>query len=493
MRQQADIELDADVVVVGSGAGGGPMAAILAEAGLDVVLLEEGGYHTTAEFTPDATAMMRMLYRDGGASATIGTPPVVFTEGRTVGGSTVINGGMSWRTPEKILERWQRDDGVDAISAREMEPTFERVEEMISARRQDPESIGRDNELLREGADRKQWRWLPNIRNQLHCAGSNNCAFGCPTGAKRSVLLTYVPRALAFGARLYSGVRVERVERRGHRVTGVSGRTEDGKRLRVRAARTVISCGAMQTPALLLRSGIRSPSGRLGHNLTLHPNIKVHALFDEPVEGWKGVHQAYQVREFQDDGIVFAAVNLPPALVATSAPRWGGGLMEMMRQYDRIVTAGALLEDTRSGRVRVAPGGRPVGFYQISELDAARAVRATALLCELLFAAGARKIYAPFDGVGDLDGPDDVRRLQAHPVPRSAIELFTVHVMGTAAMGGDPARHVCDSYGAVYGYDGLYVSDASLFPSPIGVNPMETILALATRNATHILQTPNNA
>src|SRR5215470_6333375 len=273
-----------DAVVVGSGAGGAVAAAELAEGGLDVVILEEGGYHATDEFVPEATTMTRKLYRDGGASVALGNPPVFFAEGRCVGGSTVINGGMSWRTPEKVLERWAREDGVEGIRAREMEAAFARVERRISATRQDPETFGRDNALLRAGAEAKGWKTVENVRNQVHCAGSNACVFGCPTGAKRSTLVSYIPRALAFGARVYADCRVEKIDRAGKRATGVSGHVvrangSRGPRFSVRAPIVVVCAGAIQTPVLLLRSGVKSPSGQLGRNLSLHPNAKVVALF----------------------------------------------------------------------------------------------------------------------------------------------------------------------------------------------------------------------
>jgi choline dehydrogenase-like flavoprotein len=487
-------ELDCDVVVVGSGAGGGVMAAELAECGLDVIVLEEGGYHRTKEFTPQATAMVRKLYRDGGGQVTIGTPPITWAEGKCVGGSTTINGGMCWRTPGKVLQRWSDEEDVEGILPGEMERYFERVERFVSAAHQDPGSIGRDQELLHRGAEEMNWRIIPNIRNQVHCGGCNICILGCPTGAKQSTLVLYLPRAMSFGARVYADCRVEKVIMRGKRAVGVAGHVvqENGKRgapFTVRARRVVLAAGAIQTPALLLRSGVRSPSGYIGRNLTLHPNAAVVALFDEPVEGWKGVHQAYQVRQFQDEGIIMAAVNLPPPLLALGLGKYGKPMAEVMQQYNHIVTAGVLVEDTGSGRVRSLPNGQPAAFYNLSERDARTLVRGTALLSELLFAAGARQLIVPFDGVPDLLSMEDARLLMSRKVKPQDMELNTVHVMGTARMGGDPTRYVCDSYGRVYDTDGLLVSDASLFPSPIGINPMETIMALSTRNAERILET----
>ena len=224
-----------------------------------------------------------------------------------------------------------RQEGIAEIGERDMEPHFAKVESRISVALQDPETIGNDMRLLKAGADAKGWKIIPNLRNQLHCAGTNNCTNGCPTGAKRSMLVTNVPRALARGARLFADCRVERITRNGRAVTGIEGRFvrpggRRGPRLTVRSAVVVAAGGAVQTPALLARSGLRSRSGLLGRNLTPAPNAKVIAFFDEEVLGWHGVHQAYQVREFMSEGILLTAVNLPPSLVALGLPHHGRDL-----------------------------------------------------------------------------------------------------------------------------------------------------------------------
>ena len=489
-----DLQLTADVIIVGSGAGGGVMAAELSEAGYDVIVFEEGGHYRTDQFTTKAGEMVPKLYRAGGAMRTIGTPAVDWSEGRAVGGSTVINGGISWRTPDHVLQQWHDADRIDGISPARMERYFRRVESRVSVRLQDAGTVGRDNELLRHGANKLGWRLVENPRNQVHCAGSNMCGFGCPTGAKQGVHLTYIPRAVSFGARVYSDVCVEKLLKEGRIIGGVSARTvnatgESGKRIIARAPITVVCGGGIQTPALLLRSGVRSPSGQIGRNLYLHPNVKVQALFDDQVKGWQGVHQAYQVREFEKQGAFFAAVNLPPSLLSMTIPYYGKELAECMDQYNQIVNAGVLLDDSVSGRVRVGPGGQPLAFYNCTPADGERAVRMTAQLAKLLFAAGARKVISPFRGVPDLYSVDDSDRLAQSKVRLDQMEFFSVHLMGTARMGSDPRQSVCDSYGKVHGAEGLWVSDASLFPSPLGVNPMITIMALSTRNAERIIRT----
>lgn len=481
--------LDCDVVVVGSGAGGAVAAAELAEAGLSVVVLEEGPHRPTETFTADDLEMVRSLYRGGGVTATLGRPPIAYNEGRCVGGSTVVNGAMAWRTPERVIDRWQREASMPKLTAAALEPWFERVERFLSVSTQDPGSIGRDQHLLRDGAERLGWRVVDNLRAQVHCAGCNRCVFGCPTGAKQSTLVSYLPRAVAFGADVYADCRVERIGYHGKRAVGVEGSVlidEDGGRAKfsVNAAAVVVACGAIHTPALLVRSRVQSPSGRIGSGLAVHPGATVTAVFDDLVEGWKGVHQAYQVREFEDDGVIMAAVNLPPALVARSLPVDGASLGRAMEDYPRMVTAGVLVEDSVTGRVRTWRG-EPVPTYSITNYDATRIAKAVRLLGEALFAAGALRIYLPFGTASRVVASvDELRRIRDPSAME--LELMTVHLMGTAAMGGDPTRHVCDPVGRVWNNSQLYIADASLFPSPVGVNPMETIMALSSRCAAAI-------
>jgi choline dehydrogenase-like flavoprotein len=484
----SELRVECDVVVVGSGAGGATMAVELAEAGVDVVVIEEGGYHPTESFTADSARALRTLYRDGGGGVALGRPSVVFAEGRCVGGSTVVNGGMSWRTPGSVLARWS--EHVAAISEREMEPYFARAEARHSVGLQDPETIGRDSELLRAGAAARGWAVVPNRRSQLHCAGTNNCNSGCPTGAKRSMLVTSVPRALTLGARLYADCRVDRITRAGRVVTGLTGHfvRPGGRRgpgLTVRAKTVIVAGGAIQTPALLARSGLGA--AQLGRNLSLHPNTTVVAFFDEDVTGWHGVHQAFQVREFMAEGLVLTAQNLPPPSLAAIVPAYGRELGELMADYNRIVTAGPLVTDTGTGRVRNIPGLGTQVFYRLTDADAARLVRGVELTAEALFAAGARRMLLPFDGAPVVRSPAELRDLLARQVPKASMQVYSIHLMGTARMSEDPRQGVTDSFGAVHGVSGLYVADASLFPGPIGINPMETVIALAMRNARRLL------
>jgi choline dehydrogenase-like flavoprotein len=479
-------EVECDAVVVGSGAGGGAIAAELAEGGLDVILVEEGGLHKTRDFTANAPEMIQRLYRNAGTAVIRGTPNILFSEGRCVGGSTVINGGMSWRTPEKILRRWVWEHDLADLSPEKLDPFFAKVEERIHVAPQLPESLGRDAELMAAGADKLGYRHQPAMRSQRACAGTNLCAFGCPTEAKQSVLVTYIPRFLAAGGRLVSGCRVDHIQTDGRRATGVAARI--GKRsVRIRAGIVVLACGAVQTPRLLLRERLANSSGLVGKNFLCHPNGKVVGVFDHAISSWKGAIQGNQIREFQDEGIVITTTMVPPGLLAMGLPYAGRRSFEVMRDYDRMLVAGCLVEDTSAGRIGLDLFGDADMRYDISDRDHATLLRGVCLTAEILFAAGARRVLLPFDCLPEIDSADDIRKVYATPIPKDQVECLTVHAMGTCKMGSDPRNSVVDPHGQCWDLPGLFVADASVFPGPIGVNPQVTIMALATRTGRHIL------
>jgi ferredoxin len=352
---------ETDVVIVGTGAGGATVGSELAQAGIRVTFVEEGGWHPTSTFSPYTAESVPRLYRDGGGTVILGKPPIPYVEGRCVGGSTVINGGMAYRAPDAILEGWARDTGATELSPRGLEPFFERAEQRVSAKRQRPESVGGDNHIMREGARRMGWEYSENPRNQQECVGSNNCVLGCPTGAKQSTLVTFMPTAMAAGARCLTEIRVDRLIIEGGRCVGVAGHAIDPRTMRratpveVRASAVVIACGAIQTPHLLLKHRLSRQSGQLGRNFLCHPNVKLIGLFPFDVKAWQGVAQVGQVREFHDEGIVLAENFIPPAAMATQLPALGRRSWEVMRRYNQAVVGGCLVEDSTTGARATGP------------------------------------------------------------------------------------------------------------------------------------------
>ncbi len=485
---------ETEVVVVGTGAGGGPFAAELAEAGVDVILVEEGGYYQTSDFTTDAAKMVKMLYRSAGATMAMGKPNVNFMEGRCVGGSTVINAGISWRTPARILKRWHWEHGVDDCEEEHMKPFFEKVEERVHVAPQSEESYGGDSEVFMTGSEKLGYRWLPVRRNQKHCVGTNNCILGCPTGAKQSVLITYIPRALVAGARLLSDCRVTRINHDGKRATGITAEFIDENlktraKVEIRAQHVVMAAGAVQTPTLLKKSKVADPHRNFGENLNLHPNSKVVGIFDRKLEAWKGAIQGIQITEFMEEGLMFGTTFVPPSVHAITLPYWGNKAAETMEHLNQMVTGAVLVEDVDSvGRVRPGFGGEATMTYALGKHDYHQLRRGIALLAEIYFAAGATEVHLPYHNLGRIHSPDEIPKIFDPKLKAVDLEVLTVHAMCTARMGRDPKSSSVDSFGRVHGYDNLYVSDASLFPSPIGVNPMISIMSLATRNAAHWLE-----
>ncbi|MCA9529893.1 MAG: GMC family oxidoreductase N-terminal domain-containing protein [Myxococcales bacterium] len=479
---------DADVVIVGTGAGGAAAGAELAEAGVDVAFVEEGSYHPTSSFNPYATESLPRLFRDAAATMIFGRPPIPYLEGRCVGGSTTVNGGMTWRTPDRILADWERLCGPE-LGAAAMEPLFERVEKSVNASRQIEASLGEDSRLMEEGARRLGWDYLHTVRSQRNCVGSNNCVLGCPTGAKQSTLVSYIPRAIAAGARCLTEVRVESLLIEGGRCVGVRGASlcpRDRRTRRpvtVRAKAVIVACGATQTPALLLGHKLGRTSGQLGRNFLCHPNAKVLAVYPFDVKAWQGVNQGGQVREFVADGYLFAENFIPPAELAASMPTHGLRAWEIMKDYNRMALTGVLVEDSHAGRVTRGLGGQPVPQYSITPLDHARFLEGIRKLAMLHFEMGAERVYLPFSNLHEVTSADELQKIGATQRSRSTLELFTVHLMGTARMGASASDSVVDLDGQLWDLPGCYVADASLFPTAIGVNPQITIMALATRVA----------
>ena len=366
-----DLCLDCDAVVVGSGAGGATVAATLAEAGLSVVVLEEGAYYATEDYSANIPEMVTKLMRGGGSTVMMGRAPVPYLEGRCVGGTTVVNGGMCWRTPEHILEEWVAR-GLPDMAPKRLERHFEEVERTIDARYQDPGSEGGCSGVFRRGADALGWKLSRNKRNQRHCVGSNDCVTGCPSGAKRSTLYSWLPRFFAQGGHLYTHTRVEGLLTEGGRCVGVRGTLTDpvgARRFSVRARAVVLACGAIQTPLLLQRNRLARRCGHVGKHFTIHPNVKVAARFDEPVDSLRGAHQAFQCVEFQEEGILLAPGAIPLAFMAAVFPGFGGRLAAKMRDHRFLATGGILVDDHGEGCIRTLPFGVPYIRYDVTDVS----------------------------------------------------------------------------------------------------------------------------
>jgi choline dehydrogenase-like flavoprotein len=411
--------------------------------------------------------------------AALGRPGVLLPVGRAVGGTTTINSGTCFRVPDAVLDDWRSELGLP-FTAEMMAPYFERVERTLHVQPVPTDRLGKVAEVIARGADRLGYRHGPLLRNALECRASGVCAFGCPTNAKQSMQVSYVPRALDRGAALFTGARADRLLVEGGRAHGVVARTAGGGTVAVRAGAVVVSCGTLLTPPLLMRNGLCGRSGQLGRNLSIHPAAKAMALFDEEIRGWEGVPQGYQIDHFHDDGLLFEGASVPPDFGSTGLTFFGTRFAEVMDWYDHIAIFGFLLSDTTRGTVRPGPGGKPLVVYNLNRADTEKIVRGLAILSRIFFAAGARAIFPSVAGFEEIASEEDVERFEKAKISAWDLELAAFHPLGTARMGIDPETSVVGPGLEAHDVRGLYVVDGSVFPTSLGVNPQMTIMAFAT-------------
>ena len=486
-RHEGDLALDADVVVVGSGASGAVAARILAREGHDVVVVEEGGNvppERYADFRP--TESFRHMYRDAGTTAAIGigdTPLISIMAGRTVGGSSTLTGGVIFRIPEAVLQTWVRDHGLHELSPRELEPAYHDVEKELSVEEVPERMRSRSTLLFDQGARKLGFSLHSMRRNTRGCRGSSRCNFGCPHRAKLSVDLTYLPRAMADGARIVSDCRIDRIRIEGERAVGVEGRLLDENlrprgRVTIRAAQVILAGGALSTPLLLQRAGVGRFTRQVGRHLSLHPAARVAALFDEDVCGWKGAMQSAYSDDFQHEGLTLNSIYPPPNIITAMFPGFGPTHAAWARRMRQVATFGLMVHDEGGGRIYRLPGGRALYTYRMAPRDKVRMIRGVELLARAFFEAGAKEVLLPVFGARALRGPDELANLQSLPARR--FECVTFHPLGSARMGHDAEASVVRPTGETHEVRNLHVVDGSVFPTSIGVNSQLPIMAVAT-------------
>ncbi len=488
-----DREIEVDVVVVGTGAGGAPLAAVLAERGHGVAMLEEGGDFTRRDFVGRAVERQALLYRDAGLTHTIGNTLIPLPLGKTVGGTTTINSGTCYRTPEDVQRRWVLEEGLSTLGPGSLDPYFEHVERELSVAPCPPSIVGKIGEVIARGADALGYAHGPLHRNAPGCDAQATCCFGCPTDAKRSTNVSYVPRALRAGAVLYHHAKVTRIVRERGRAAGVEAISVGGEgrpsRLVVRAKAVVLACGAIHTPLLLLENGLANSSGEVGRNLSIHPAGYAFARMPEPVRGWEGVPQSYAIEEFAALGIRFEGGYPPPPVAAAALGSVGRRWTEQLGALDHMAFFGFMLRDTGRGRVTRAGGGGARIRYDLSSEDVRRVVRAQAILARVFFAAGATEVLPGMTRFARLRGLDDVERLETRGIGTLRahhLALTAYHPLGTCRMGASSTRHVVGPEHESFDVPGLFITDGSAVPGPLGVNPQITIMALSERAAGYV-------
>lgn len=499
----ADVPVDthrrADVVVIGSGAGGAVTAARLAAAGFEVVILEAGSYATRAEFTEDEGTLNASLYADG-ALRTTDDGSFSLLQGETAGGSTTVNWMIMLRTPDYVLDEWARHHGVYGMSAAELAPAFDRVEREVKARAVPDDAHSANNRIIFDGARTLGWRASTATINADRCVRCGFCGQGCRHNAKQSTLLTYLPTALANGAMLYTDARVttiaplERDTGQGtppiKRVTARVGVRGDARprTLVIDAPLVVVAAGAIETPALLQRSAMGG--GGVGEWLRLHPTTAITGVYPHDILSNTGIPLSSMCDEFirwnnSDYGFWIETPPMHPSFMAAALPAFGTSHAARMRQFRQLGVLIALTRDgadtrTSSGRVRVDRHGRTSIQYQLQPADQARVRASVVAAARLHRAAGATAIETLHNVPLRAQTDQEIEALATASVAPNRLAMFSAHVNGTCRMGTDRSRSGATPDGERHGVRGLYISDGALLPTALGVNPQETIMAVAS-------------
>ena len=485
MGQQRIVD-DTDFVIIGTGAGGATAARVLAAAGHGVVMLEEGPQLRAGARPRELLDSMAQSMRDFATQTTRGGHPIPLLQGKCVGGSTAINSGIIWRLPEDVRADWIERFGLaELLDAQGLEETFERLEDELNIHETDAEVRGGNNERMARGAAALGLPGRVIHRNTKDCRGAGRCLQGCPNDARQSMDVSYVPRAIADGARLHVRCRARKLLLEGGRAVGVVGDVlgDDGRRtvgsFEVRARLGVIvAAGAVHTPVLLARAGLR---GLVGERFQAHPGCAVVGEFDEPIGMSFGATQGYEV-PMRERRFKIEALSLPPETLAARLPGAGAEWQARLAKLDHYAQWCVPIRMEAMGTVRRGFGDVPVVKYGPTAQDLERAREAVILICRMMFAAGAREVYPGIARRPEvLRSVADLAALETGEVRPSDFHMMASHLFGTACAGADPQQSVVGPDLQSHAVGGLYVMDASVFPTNLGVNPQHSIMALVWR------------
>ncbi len=493
----ADVTLDADVCVVGSGAGGAVVACELAEAGHSVVLVEDGPYLRSGDFMQREEIMYPRLYREGGTKATADYT-VLVSQGRAVGGSTAPSFCLCIRPPRPLLAYWASQLGLPGLEHEAMHPFFRKVEKRIGAQRILPDQVNLNSAKLQQGSEKLGYRGYLPLHNRIECLGCGYCALGCTYDRKGDMLTTYVPAASQAGALIVPDCQVTQVVMQNGRAAGVAGvfqrsRTGQPYALKLKTKVVVLAAGAINSPRIWRQSQLPDPADAVGRNLRLQPQVVVSALYPEPIEGWKGIPQGYVVDEFltvggrsAGAGYLLVPAFAHPVATASMLPGYGGEHRELMRGYPRLGAIAVLLHDHTRGRLEFEEGGPPAVSYRLGGSDEDQLTDALEKACEISFAAGAEKVFLPYNDVVTVAKRGAYQTIRDRGVRVNDPLFLSYQPQGTLRMGADRRKAVVDPHGEAHAVRGLFVTDASVFPTSVAVPAQLTVMALATRTAQHI-------
>jgi long-chain-alcohol oxidase len=496
---EVDTDLSCDVCIVGSGAGGSVAAAVLAAADKDVIVLEAGGYYDDSDFDGAELGGFQRLYLEGGFAATA-DQSVGLLAGECLGGGTVINYCTSFRTPDDVRDEWAAA-GVPWFAREEYTRSLDAVSARLSVNLEH-NRVSMREQVLQRGLNALGWHSAAMPRNVLGCDQGKvcgYCGYGCSLGAKQSSTKTWLADAQSAGARLVTETRALRVRIEAGAATGVEARSRNGCRVNIRCKAVVVAGGAIHTPALLLRSGLRNEN--IGRHLHLHPVSNVCGVFEEEIRPWEGTMQAIYSDEHRfltgSYGVKYETTALQPVIAVAVLPwREPEHYRSLLGKLSNTMAIGVLLRDRDGGRVTVDSEGNPVARYTLSEFDRAHLRRGFVGAARILEAAGARQVFSPhakwcaYEPGRNGSVESFTQAMDAAGWDSGRLALFSFHIMGSARLGGSPKSSPINPDGETWEARRLFVMDGASFPSASGVNPMISIEAIAHRNAMALAEVP---
>jgi choline dehydrogenase-like flavoprotein len=500
-----DTTLEADVVVIGSGAGGGVVAGELARAGKRVIVLEKGGYNYEGNFTWQEAQAMPELFLKRGALSTKDLG-VIMLAGSTLGGGTVVNWMTSFRTPDHVLTEWDQRSGLrECFTSPQLQQSFAAVEQRISVNTEHSQH-NRQNQLLFDGAAALGYHAGVTPRNAIGCEQRcGSCNFGCRYGCSQSTMKTYLQDAYDHGTRIIVNCSVDKVLLENGRAVGVKAGMNDvqtGKThsVTVRAGVVVVAAGALYSPMILLRSGLENP--HIGHHLHLHPTAISVGVYPEKVYAWQGVLQSAYSGQFMrldgNYGYTLEVAPTHPGLFGLATPWYSArNYRDEMTTAAHLASVIILTRDKGEGSVTMDRAGEPIVNYVVSTYDRKHLLDGLRQGTRIHFAAGADRVISLQNKPTSLWRSSDEssqkqqmrkfdRLIERHGLAANRIVLFSAHQMGTCRIGADAKTSVVDEHQRVHGVKGLFVCDSSVFPNACGVNPMLSIMALAHKTSQYI-------
>ncbi|GAB4551410.1 MAG: GMC family oxidoreductase [Anaerolineae bacterium] len=488
-----EVDIETEVVVIGSGAGGSVVAAELAAAGYSVLVLEKGGYHAEADFDGLEVPSQRRTFEKGGFMATDDLSLIILA-GSTLGGGTTVNWAASLRTPEHVLREWEESYKVTGYTGTEFQHVLNTVSQRLHVNRDQSPPNERHKVLIR-GAEALGLSQQVIPRNVDGCDkvgfDCGFCGFGCPYSAKQSTLRTYLQDAAACGASIVTHADIRHVLIEDGRAVGVEGlvRTVDGRRVKLtaRAKIVVSSAGSLQTPALLMRSGLTNI--HLGRNLHLHPSTGSFGFYAEPINGWQGVMMSHYITDFSNldgsgYGVTIESAPQHTGLTALVYPFLDGlQHKQAMKDFAHISNILVINRDRDGGEIALDRHGEPIVRYKISPYDRKHLLRGVVESIRIHHAAGAARITAPYHRAGSWQHGEDINdyiaRVEFYGLPNNGFVVGSAHQMSSCRMGGDPSLGAIDPSGESFEVRNLFVADGSALPTASGVNPMLTIMAVS--------------